>query len=254
MRRAGAYATGVLVLMTSASVAVTLSASAQAQRRRDDRLRHRSRSIFIYTTVVNVIERAGRHQDRRVLHRGDHRHLADLAQSGARPSCGVASVTSMDARPGASSQEAAGGDDCASSPTIRTSATRASTCSRSASSARTSNIPARRAGALPRGRPCGDASEFAPKIRVRGEEIGGLPGAARRRRRRSRMPSPPSCWRSATRPASRPHVYFGWTEGNPLKYLARFIFFGEGDIAPLTHEILRKAEPNPKRRPAIHVG
>jgi hypothetical protein len=51
-----------------------------------------------------------------------------------------------------------------------------------------------------------------------------------------------------------PHVYFGWIEGNPIQYLMRFILFGEGDIAILTREVLRKAERNPQYRPRIHVG
>ena len=51
-----------------------------------------------------------------------------------------------------------------------------------------------------------------------------------------------------------PHCYFGWTEGNPFAYVIRYIFFGEGDTAPVTHEVLREVEPNVKRRPIIHVA
>ncbi len=51
-----------------------------------------------------------------------------------------------------------------------------------------------------------------------------------------------------------PHAYFGWTEGNPIAYLLKFLAFGEGDTAPVTREVLRQAEPDPKLRPRIHVG
>jgi hypothetical protein len=51
-----------------------------------------------------------------------------------------------------------------------------------------------------------------------------------------------------------PHAYFGWTEGNPIGYIFKYIFFGEGETAPVTREILRELEANPKRRPTIHVG
>src|SRR6185369_3877034 len=50
------------------------------------------------------------------------------------------------------------------------------------------------------------------------------------------------------RTGSIPHAYFGWTEGNPMAYLLKFLAFGEGDTAPVCREVLRQAEHNPRRR------
>ncbi|RYG24320.1 amino acid transporter [bacterium] len=52
----------------------------------------------------------------------------------------------------------------------------------------------------------------------------------------------------------RPHLYFSWGELNPVLYLVKFLLSGKGDIAPLTREILRRVEPDPERRPAVHAA
>ena len=98
-----------------------------------------------------------------------------------------------------------------------------------------------------------DASEFASRVEVSGEEIGGFHVL------RANGPAIPNTIAAVLlairdRTGKKPHAYFGWIEGNPMKYLARFIFFGEGDIAPTTREILRQAEPDVSKRPVIHVG
>ena len=52
----------------------------------------------------------------------------------------------------------------------------------------------------------------------------------------------------------RAHAYFNWGERGPASYLMKFLFSGEGDIAPLTREILRRCETDPNLRPVIHAA
>jgi hypothetical protein len=99
----------------------------------------------------------------------------------------------------------------------------------------------------------GDVSAFSERLNVSGVEVGG------HRVLRCVSPAIPNAiaalllyCRDET--GKIPHAYFGWTEGNPIAYLLKFLAFGEGDTAPVTREVLRQAEPDPMRRPRIHVG
>ncbi len=242
----GAYATGVLVLMSSAAIAVTLA------------MRKRGENwipfliiamVFVYTTIQNIHERpegikiasffifaiitaslfsrVWRSTELRV----ERIELDDLAREFVR--------------------KAAAG-------TVRIIANRRDTGD--VTEYETKEKEKRTDNHIPPGEPIlffevtpGDASEFSGVLQIQGERVDGY------KILRAVSPAVPNAiaafllfLRNET--GKLPHVYFGWSEGNPLSYLLKYIAFGEGDTAPVTHEVLRQAEKDPERRPVVHVG
>jgi len=243
----GAYATGVLMLMTSAALAVTLGL-ARAQRRQWMAFAIIT-AIFIYTTITNVIERP------------------DGVQIAAWFIVTIV-VTSLISRVLRSTELRVQGvapdplaqqflREAANVP-IRIIANRPDT-GRPEEYARklrdaqdTHHLPLDARVLFVEVTPS-DASLFSEMLVVEGVDVGG------HRVLRCASPAIPNAIaalllfiRDQTRKI--PHAYFGWTEGNPIAYLLKFLAFGEGDTAPVTREVLRQAEPDPELRPRIHVG
>ena len=102
-----------------------------------------------------------------------------------------------------------------------------------------------------------DASDFEDVLRIRGVELSGDCGKYRIMRVKApAVPNAIAAFLLYIRDEThlQPHCYFTWSDGNPLRHLMRYVLFGEGDTAPITREILRRSEPDAKRRPMIHVG
>jgi hypothetical protein len=244
----GAYATGVLVLMTSAAIAVTISAWYRKEAAKW--IFMAISLVFAYTTITNVIERP------------DGIKIAAFFIAGIV----IASFVSRAMRTTEIRIEKIELDETAkqflrelaSEGDVRIVTNRRETGD--ITEYRFKEHEKRIDNHIPSTDPIlfyeidvGDASEFSGKLHISGADVGGY------RILRTKSPAVPNAIaalllhiRDTTNKI--PHVYFGWSEGNPIKYLIRYILFGEGDTAPVTREILRQAEPDPELRPSVHVG
>jgi hypothetical protein len=245
----GAYATGVLVLFTSAGVAVTLAARRAGQRTRMYGFAAIS-LVFAYTTVSNVIERPDG------VKIGACFILAIVTVSIASRIRRVFELRATEIDFDAASQVFV--RDCARR-TIRLVANKTHT--RDAEEYVDKLRELRRDHDLPTDPDVifvevtvVDPSDFEGRLHVRGEVLHG-----RYRVMTVTAPSVPNALaalalRIRDDTGAKPHIYFEWTEGNPVPQFLRFLLFGLGEVAPVTREVLRRAEPDPARRPHVHVG
>ncbi|MFD4246802.1 APC family permease [Streptomyces sp. NPDC058525] len=245
----GAYATGVLVLITSAAVAVTIAARRAGERGWTIGFGIIS-AVFIYTTAVNVVERpdgvkigacfiAGimalslLSRLARVFElRVTHVELDDMAQRFIRDTA---------------------------NRTIRFIANEPD--SRDLAEYRQKKEQIRTDNDIPPGDDVMfvevtvlDPSEFESGLRVRGEVLHDRYRVLTLES--STVPNALAALLLHVRDQTgqRPHIYFEWTEGNPLANFLRFFLFGQGEVAPVTREVIREAEPDRDRRPHVHAG
>ncbi len=241
----GAYATGVLVLMTSAAVAVAIANWRAASRW----LYVGMALIFVYTTVVNVIERP------------EGIKIASFFIVGiVAVSITSRAMRSTELRVHAVhfSPKALEFIEAVSPNPLRLIAHRPD--KRTVEEYDRKESQAREDHSLADGEPLlflevvqGDASAFADDLEVRAVRLG------RHRILRATSPAIPNAIAAVLLEAQRrtgqvSHAYFGWTEGNPISYVLKYIFLGEGDTAPVTREVLRRTVKNQYDRPRIHVG
>ncbi|MFI0967373.1 amino acid transporter [Streptomyces sp. NPDC021080] len=248
-KQGGAYATGVLVLISSAAIAVTIAARKARQKHWTIGFAAIS-AVFLYTTVVNIIERP------------------DGVKIGACFIAGIMLVSLL-------SRLARAFELRVTSMTMDDMAERFVRDIASRRMRFVANEPDKRDIAEYREKieqiradhdlpaqedfvflevTVGDPSEFESVMNVRGEVLHGryrvltLESAS--------IPNALAALLLYARDTTGgiPHIYFEWTEGSPFANFLRFFLFGQGEVAPVTREVLREAEPDRARRPRVHVG
>jgi hypothetical protein len=246
----GAYATGVLVLITSASVAVTLSALHKKQRKRTVGFGLIA-VVFVYTTITNVFERP------------DGVRIAALFILGILVVSIVSRVQrSFQLRATSVTLDAAAQDfvlaDADAYDQVLIVANEPD--DGSASEYRQKISDERRDSGIPQRRPViflevysTDSSNFEEDLEVRGVvrhgnrvlevHSGNIPNT---------IATVLLEIRDLT--GTVPDIYFEWTEGNPISNMFKYLITGGGEVAPVTREVLRRAEPQRTRRPDVHVS
>ncbi len=245
-----AYATGVLVLMTSASVAVTLSVRKRRKRRATIAFALIA-VIFLYTTITNVFERPEGVQVAAffivaiivVSFASRFNRAFELRSNSIEFDAEARHIIAAAAREGVL-------EIVTHDPDVR-----------SLHEYHEKEIQQRAESHIPDASHIiflevnvTDSSEFATdllvhgKTRTGGHRILWVDAAA--------IPNTIAAVLLAMRDTTgvNPNVYFEWSEGNPFTNLIRFLFIGEGEVAPVTREVLRRAEPDIARRPFVHVG
>jgi hypothetical protein len=239
----GAYATGVLVLITSASCAVTIAARTILSRLALGVVS----LIFIYTTLVNIYERP---EGLKISCIFTFTMVFLSLVSRAFRSTELRITVELDAQARALLAESA-------NKTVRLIAWNPRNTTKDREQAKSE---LRELHGLLHDESIyfvevqrGDTSEFTETIAVQGFREGP------NRVLRARSPAVANAIAALLIQLKQitgciPQVYFHWADVDPVVNLARFIFLGEGDSAPLTHEILRRAIKDPTQRPIVHVS
>lgn len=249
--QAGAYATGVLVLITSASVAVTLSAARKKQRAAMVAFGIVA-LVFVYTTIANIIERP------------DGVRIAGLFILGIIVVSIVSRVqrsfqlraTSVTLDPTALDFVT---EDAEEFDSLRIIAHEPDAGDepgeyrrKTAEERRDSGIPQRSPVIFLEVHPA-DSSDFEEALQVQGITREGFRVLSVTS---GNVPNTVASILLEIRDLTGvvPNVYFEWTEGSPMANMLRYLVTGSGEVAPVTREVLRRAEPDRRHRPEVHVS